>query len=229
MEGASLRVLGIRGLDPTKPHDDELMPEIAALLADAGLRARDVTDIGVSAGPGGYTAVRLAVTTAKLIAEATGARVVPVPSALVAAWGAAPKVDARGVDRFAVAISSKGVSTHLTSFEVVGEGARALDTGVIVEASGLEMGLAKHGARVLVGDRFLPSGIAERAAVLGVVLLAPEFNPVMCLRASMGLEAVEPLELLPMYAREPEAVTKWRELGKAKAKSEERKADMGKD
>ena len=48
-----VEVLGVAGLDASRPHDDELMPEIARLVAGAGLRARDVTDIAVSAGPGG--------------------------------------------------------------------------------------------------------------------------------------------------------------------------------
>lgn len=223
LAGGRLELLGVRGLDPTRPHDDELMPEIAGLVGGAGLRARDLTDIAVSAGPGGYTAVRLAVTTAKLLAEATGARAVPVPSALVAAWGAASGARARGIDRYAVAISSKGTSTHLTSFKAEREGARALDEGVIVQADELEKSLAAHGSRLLIADRFLPAEVRERAAAMGVDVVAPEFDPVMCLRAAVmggaggaGLSPVDPLELLPIYAREPEAVTKWRAMGKGR-------------
>jgi len=213
----SVEVLGVRGLDATRPHDDELMPEIAKMVEGAGLRARDVTDVAVSAGPGGYTAVRLAVTTAKLIAESTGARAVAVPSALVAAWKAGAGLRARGVDRFAVAISSKGVTTHLSVCEVTSSGVRVVGEPCVVGAAELEKALG--GASVLVADRFLPETIRARAAALGVEIIAPEFDPVACLHASVDMEAVDPVMLLPIYAREPEAVTKWRELGKEKKKA----------
>jgi len=212
-----VEVLGVAGLDATRPHDDELMPEIARVVEEAGLRARDVTDVAVSAGPGGYTAVRLAVTTAKLIAESTGARAVAVPSALVAAWKAGEGLRVRGVDRFAVAISSKGVTTHLSMFEIQSVDVRAAGEPRVVGAEVLEAALG--GARVLVGDRFLPEGIRARAAALGVEIIAPEFDPVACLHASVDMEAVDPVMLLPIYAREPEAVTKWRELVKEKKKA----------
>lgn len=218
--GGALELLGVRPLDPKRPHDDELMPEIDALMSGMSLRPRDLTDVAVSVGPGGYTAVRLAVTTAKLIAEGTGARAVPVPSALVAAWGIAPALRAMGVARFAVAISSKGETTFLTCFEATAHGARAIDAGAVIRGTELEAALKAHSAVMLVGDRFLPLGIVESAAAAGVEVIAPEFDPVACLRASLDLGAVEPAALLPMYAREPEAVTKWRELGKGKAKSE---------
>jgi tRNA threonylcarbamoyladenosine biosynthesis protein TsaB len=213
----AMEVVGVRHLDATKPHDDELMPEIAALVAAAGLRPRDLTDVAVSAGPGGYTAVRLAVTTAKLIAEATGARAIPVPSSLVAAWGAAGVLRGRGASRFAVAISSKGETTHLSSFWVEAAGVKALDAGVVVSAEGVQAALEVYGCRVLVGDRFLPQALRAKVQSLGVEVLPPEFDPVACLRACVGVEAVEPVALAPIYAREPEAVTKWREMGKAKS------------
>lgn len=218
----TLEVLGGRSLDPTRPHDDELMPEIDQLVSSLALRPRDLTDIAVSVGPGGYTAVRLAVTTAKLIAEATGARVVPVPSPVVAAWAASPSLRSRGVARFAVAISSKGETTFLTCFEATPEGAKALEQGIVIHAAELGRAMSSHTCTALLADRFLPQEIVASAARLGVDVIAPEFDPAACLRASLGLAPVEPEALLPLYAREPEAVTKWRELGKDKAARERR-------
>lgn len=214
MEDRAVEVLGVAGLDPARPHDDELMVLIDALVRGSSLRPRDVTDIAVSVGPGGYTGVRLAVTTAKLMAEATGARAVAVASALVAAWTAAAMLRERGIDvaRFAVAISSKGATTFLTGFEALEVGARALDDGAVVRGAELGAALRAWGAKVLVADRFLPEAIRSEAALLGIEVIAPEFDPVACLRAAVELPAVEPVALVPIYAREPEAVTKWREL-----------------
>lgn len=41
-------------------------------------------------------------------------------------------------------------------------------------------------------------------------IIAPVFSAEFVFRASLGKAAVDPLELAPIYPREPEAVTKWR-------------------
>jgi len=64
----------------------------------------------------------------------------------------------------------------------------------------------------LIADRFLPESMRERCESLGIRLDEPVFDPVACLEASAAFEAVEPVELVPIYGREPEAVRKWREL-----------------
>ncbi len=217
--GGALEVLGVRGLDPTRPHDDELMPEIDGLLSAASLRPRDLTDVAVSVGPGGYTAVRLAVTTAKLIAEGTGARAIPVPSALVVAWGMVPALRAKGVARFAVAISSKGQTTFLTCFETTLDGARALEAGVVIGGDGLGAKLDALGAKALIGDRFLPTGIVDAATAMGIELLAPEFDPVACLRASAARNP-EPPERWPQQKPDQKAQKRRREPSNLQMKSQ---------
>lgn len=202
--------LGVAWLDASRAHDDRLIPTIDALCRGHAVRPRDLTDIAVSAGPGGYTGLRIAVTTAKMLAEVTGARAVGVPSALVAAR----RVDHAG-RAFAVAISSKGESTYLSAFAPRADGAgvvEALDAGRLVTADELGPALAAAGARLLVADRFLPAPIRARAEALGVAFQGPRFDPLACAEAAMSLAPVEPAALLPFYPREPEAVTKWRAL-----------------
>ncbi|MFZ4576265.1 MAG: hypothetical protein ACOYN0_17915, partial [Phycisphaerales bacterium] len=55
------------------PHYDDLAGAIARLVERAGIQPRELRRVAVSIGPGGYTATRLGVATARMIAEATGA------------------------------------------------------------------------------------------------------------------------------------------------------------
>lgn len=194
-----MEVVEVEMLDPGAPHDANLMPAIDRVVKRAGLRPRDVGAVAVSIGPGGYTAVRVGVTTAKFIAEATGARSYGVPSALVVA----ARVERDG-SAFGVALGSKDDSVHLTRFCAEG---RAVDGGRIVRAEDLDGTLGR-----LVSDRFLPRAIRERAEALGVRMEMPRFDSVACAEVALELEAVDPGLLVPMYPREAEAVTKWRAL-----------------
>jgi tRNA threonylcarbamoyladenosine biosynthesis protein TsaB len=61
-------------------HTTRLLPLAAGLLEDAGLRFSDVGLIAVGLGPGTFTGLRIGVSTARGLAQATGARLAGVPS-----------------------------------------------------------------------------------------------------------------------------------------------------
>src|SRR5262249_52997193 len=67
-------------------HDDDLMPAIDRLCKQHNVRPADLGRIAISIGPGGYTSLRIPIPTPQMLPEATGAAVVPIPSAAVAAW-----------------------------------------------------------------------------------------------------------------------------------------------
>jgi tRNA threonylcarbamoyladenosine biosynthesis protein TsaB len=197
--GAGLEVLGAEPI-ALRPNEDDLMPAIDRLFRQVRLAARDLTHVAVSVGPGGYTAVRLAVTAAKMISEATGAQCLPVPTAGVVAR----RVEHGQV--FAVGLASKGESVYVTLFDAAGF---ATGPGRLMTAADLP----SLGAGLLVVDRFLPEAMRRRVAELGIEVRPPVFDPVACIEAAMaGVAPVDPADLLPLYPREPEAVTKWRQL-----------------
>ncbi len=193
------RVLAAESIDPTRRHDDDLVPAIDRAVRSAGIRATDLSRIAVSAGPGGFTAVRMAVTVAKSIADAVGAACVPVPSAYVAAGAIRDRV------RFAVALASKADSTYVTVFSAEGSpiGTARLITGADVPSLGCSL---------VIADRFLPEAVRRAVTDRGWEIRPPVFDPVVCGRLSMLMEAVEPALVLPVYPRPPEAIRKWREL-----------------
>jgi hypothetical protein len=106
---------------------------------------------------------------------------------------------------FAIALASKGPTTFITTFDAQG---RMLNPGEVMTASAF----LTRGIRLLVTDRFAPIEFAEAAKRHELDIIAPEFDPIACAEISRDMQAIDPIALSPLYPREPEAVTKWREL-----------------
>lgn len=185
---------------PTGRHDDDLVPAIDRLTRRLDLRATDLHRVCVSIGPGGFTGLRVAVATAKMLHEVTGAEVVPVPSANVAAHALT------GDDRPAVVcLASKRGTAHVT---VYGNASAPRVAGVLNEAEFVEL-CAARSIRTIVSDHHLPEGWARATQHLN--RYAPAFCAAACLRLGMAFAAADAVRLVPAYPREPEAVTRWKE------------------
>jgi tRNA threonylcarbamoyladenosine biosynthesis protein TsaB len=81
-------VLGERPFSSPMRHSVELFPSVTALLDGAGCTPADIEEVYISAGPGSFTGIRLAVAMAKTMALANGTKVVAVNSLEVAAQNA---------------------------------------------------------------------------------------------------------------------------------------------
>lgn len=183
-------------------REDDLVPAIDRICKRVGAPAERIGLVAVSVGPGGFTALRVAVTVGNSIAFATGAACVAVPSALVVARRAGCS------GRFAVLLASKGETSFATVFSPGWDrtASVACPPGMLVrgaDIAGLEV-------EMLVGDKFLPAQIREAAERAGVRVVAPHFDPEACLQLGCLLPVAAPGSLAPLYAREPEAVTLWK-------------------
>lgn len=69
-------------------HSAELFHAVASLLGYAGCSPADIAEVYISAGPGSFTGIRLAVAMAKTMALASGVKIVAVNSLDVAAQNA---------------------------------------------------------------------------------------------------------------------------------------------
>jgi hypothetical protein len=224
-------------VEPVAPatftHDD-LQPAISRLCERAGVVPRQIRRAGVSCGPGGFTATRTACAAGQMIALATGARCVRVPSALVAllAFLASRGGSCRqwlageGPGRVGVALASKGSSVWACVLDR--NGARAIEPathGLFDQAmagTALDgLGLLALGPAIVLADAHLPAPIAGLLSDGGVTVEPIAFGASACLAAMDLCPDVPPERLLPIYPRQPEAVTLWqsRRAGPAKKTS----------
>ena len=190
-------------------REDDLMPAIGRLMKRIGAASSEIALVAVSVGPGGFTALRVAVSIVKILSFATGAACVGVPTACVVARRARA-----GLAPFAVLLAGKGDSAFATVFGPVehaaltGEEPLEVPHGRIVLAADIE-GL---GVRSIVADRFVPEAILATAERLGISRTMPEYDAAACLELGLRLPPVSADVLAPIYPREPEAVVKWRQL-----------------
>ncbi|MCI1986494.1 MAG: tRNA (adenosine(37)-N6)-threonylcarbamoyltransferase complex dimerization subunit type 1 TsaB [Lactobacillus sp.] len=80
-------LLATTTINHQKTHSEQLLPTIKTLLAAAGLRVAQLDRIVVADGPGSYTGIRIAVTTAKTLAYTLNKTLVGISSLAVLAAG----------------------------------------------------------------------------------------------------------------------------------------------
>ena len=187
-------------LAPQRRHDDDLIPAIDRLFARLGLSPQDLDVVGVSIGPGGFTGLRVAVSTAKMLAETLGARIVAVPTALVVAEAH------DGPGPVMVALASKDRSFWATRLKRAGESWTIVGEPGILEAPALQL----EGLEALIADRYLPQDVRAECDSASVAILEPRFDPAaglaVCWRWWQAGRTIDPLTLGPLYARPPAAV-----------------------
>lgn len=194
---------------PTREQDD-LTPALDRLLRRAGVAPARIERVVVSIGPGGYTALRMAVATAKMIAWSNsvaaggnGCLVVAVPTALVAAESA----EHAGLSGpLAVALAGKADAAFVTIFPPDWRRSIASLTGRLTGPADLPPGRGG----TLLADSHLPEALRSAAIAGGWTIRPPVLDPLALLRISLLLEPTPMDDLVPLYGREPEAVTLWR-------------------
>jgi tRNA threonylcarbamoyladenosine biosynthesis protein TsaB len=209
---------------PTATHErDMLFPTIDEILASIGAGPADVAAIAVSIGPGGFTGLRIATTAAKCMADALGVPIVAVPSALVAACGASVGAsvgagEEAGDGPWLVALASKGASAWITG--VVGKGADVVVDGTpglrtAEELRSISTSTSGVGFRTLLADEYAPAALVDHARSAGLRRAQPSFRARDCWSVGQAMlargETIDPLRVAPLYPREPEAVSLWRE------------------
>lgn len=207
---APCRVLATRALHASGRHDDVLLPSIAGLLDTADVKPADLDEVLVSIGPGGFTATRLACVGAAVLAEVAGARVRAVETARVVVETASQDTGFKGP--LVVAMASKRNSAFVTRFDPLSTSAPGPNRSIDVAA---------FERLLLPGDRLLfeghlPDPMLEIAAKLGVESVPLRLTAEGLLASRHAGRTVATELLRPLYPREPDAVTQWRErYGKA--------------
>ncbi len=206
-------MLEARPLPEGRRHNVELMLGIAGLCEAHGIGRGELAEVYVSLGPGGFTGLRVGLATAKMLAVTLGARVVGVPTLDSVAQNV---TDLRDLERVVVCLNEKAGRAWSavyqrtqrggeTWFERVGDAAlRTLEECVAALAVDVESSYA------LLGDP-LPAGDASGVRVLEAGLAVPRAWATWAVGRAMAARGAfaDAATLVPIYAREPEAVRLW--------------------
>jgi tRNA threonylcarbamoyladenosine biosynthesis protein TsaB len=201
----------VEPLTVRKRHDDDLLPAIDRIVRRAGLTPDALRGgcLGVSIGPGGFTGLRIAVSVAKMFALTLEMKIAAIPSALVVVQAS---VEAGGdVGTALIALATKrqtcwmtGVKRDVANALWVVQGQPRL---VSAEA------FTPDDVDALIADAYVPGSMLDACAARGMRIIEPVFSARACLDLARHRHAqgryVEAHALLPLYAREPEAVALW--------------------
>lgn len=193
-------LLGSAPLPGSARGSDGVLHAIASLSDACGVHASELARVIVSIGPGGYTALRISTTSAKVLADTLGAELIPVPTARVASMDIPG-----GVRPAAVVLATKKNLGHASVLRADG----SIETLGVVGAEAL----GACGARTIVADQHLPASFVSFAEQNGIAIRPIRLDARALLGAAEGIPPIDPLRLEPIYAREPDAVTQWRARG----------------
>jgi len=130
-------VVSLRESDESKSHASMLTVFIEEIFKHNGIRARDLSAVAVSKGPGSYTGLRIGVSVAKGIAYAATIPLIATETTLSMFWGIrdnhsfgtesdanslfCPMLDARRMEVYYAIYDSKGNKIKEISAEVINE------------------------------------------------------------------------------------------------------------
>ena len=201
-----------RTVDP-RAHGERLAPEIAAALAEAGFRARDLTAIVAGVGPGPFTGLRVGLATAASMGQALG-----IPTYGVCSLDALGR--AAGPGRVLIATDARRrevyFATYLDGERMTGpEVAKPADVAALLQGAvgaSLPAGVLVPGGTSVAGlvDRAAGEGALKYGDVFAVPveehLLHPPGAALVAIAADR-VRAGAPGEVLsPLYLRRPDAV-----------------------
>jgi tRNA threonylcarbamoyladenosine biosynthesis protein TsaB len=187
-------------------HAETLFTEIAALLDEAGIAARELDAIAYGAGPGAFTGLRIAAGAAQGLAAARGVPVIGVSCLEAIAWASgAPRalvcIDARMDEVYSAAYlrGDDPVMTVASPAAVLRPDAVPVPEGVGWVGCG--SGFAAHGAALVARL----GGALERVDALQVPTAEAMLDLALPrLAAGAGRDAAE---AVPVYLRERVALT----------------------
>ena len=184
---------------------DNAMPSINAVLSEAKLAPQEIQMIAVSSGPGSFTGLRIACSIAKMISFVAGASIVSVETAVVASATLGVKTGPLNV------INAVKEDTFWLSETQIKKGIWNVSESSLSSPE-FFVANANQPAAVLC-DNHLPLQVAhylkENKIPMHEITLEIES---LLIEATARLErglTVSPVDLGPIYPREPEAVRKW--------------------
>ncbi|MEM9416571.1 MAG: tRNA (adenosine(37)-N6)-threonylcarbamoyltransferase complex dimerization subunit type 1 TsaB [Planctomycetota bacterium] len=202
-----------REIPRTRQRNLELVPTLDALLRDHELGPNDLNELYVSLGPGSFTGLRMAIATAQMLAMANpNLKLVGVTTLDVLAM---QHQDA--AEQVAVMLNIKRGTAYCATYRA---GQCILEPDIRT-TDDLLANSPRPLSVVAEVDPGLPTTSRDREGAdlqwLDPAATAPDPAVTWQLGHTLARASrfTDPPELLPLYIREPEAVTLWEKQGKA--------------
>ncbi len=230
--GLGDRVLAVKSFDLPRHHAAEFLPCVATVFREAEVLPAQVSEVYISIGPGSFTGLRIGLTAARMLALATRARIVAVPTLEVIAQNAfeadpRPKhvvavLDARRGKVYAGSFTLHFQSESIATTEPAQASSRQREkyepATEPVECDPREYFSRQPPGCAVLGEGLARPCHAQAAADSGLRILPeplsrPRAQVVFQLgaaRAALGLFR-DPRTLTPAYIRLPEPEEKWRQ------------------
>lgn len=192
-----------REVPRTRRNNLELIPTADALLRDHDLTPNDLNELYISVGPGSFTGLRMAIAAAKMLALTNpDLKLIAVPTLDALAFQNMQE------DRpVAVCLNIKRGTMYCALYrdgqQIVEPALRSMDE--------LLAAVDKPARISLVSEVDLdhPAQLPLNNAIVD-----PHATWTVGQRLARAGRFIDPQDLLPLYIREPEAVTLWNELGR---------------
>ncbi|MFN0149843.1 MAG: tRNA (adenosine(37)-N6)-threonylcarbamoyltransferase complex dimerization subunit type 1 TsaB [bacterium] len=202
LDGA--RIIGEREIDARNAHCEALFPLLVELLEQSGRDVSEISLIGVTAGPGRFTSLRIGLATAQGLALGLDARVVPVSvfeAASVALADEHPNglvaivLDAGPDLHWAVCRAGDAAHALLAGPALAPPADVARDLFAFAAAAAAPLAIAGSGAARVVAS--WPAG----APALSTLVLPNLARAAAFLALARFEGAIDPAELEPLYLR----------------------------
>jgi len=192
-----------RDVPRTRRNNLELIPTADALLKDHELRPNDINQLYVSVGPGSFTGLRMAIAAAKMLALTNpNLKLVAVPTLDALAF------QNRQADKpVAICLNIKRGTMYCAAYQggqqIVAPALRSLDDLLASIDDPTQLSLVSE------VDLEHPAQLSFENAIVD-----PRSTWTIGHAHAGEGRFTAPADLLPLYIREPEAVTLWNELGR---------------
>jgi tRNA threonylcarbamoyladenosine biosynthesis protein TsaB len=201
--GLNDQYIEAREVPRTRRNNLELIPTADALLRDHGLGPSDLNELYVSVGPGSFTGLRMAIAAAKMLALTNpDLKLVAVPT-----LDALAHQNVKADGPVAVCLNIKRGTMYCAVYQsceqVVEPALRSLDDLLELVHDPAQLSLVSE------VDLEHPAQLPLDKAVVD-----PKSTWAVGQTLANQGRFTEPQDLLPLYIREPEAVTLWNELGR---------------
>ncbi|WP_200761431.1 tRNA (adenosine(37)-N6)-threonylcarbamoyltransferase complex dimerization subunit type 1 TsaB [Poriferisphaera corsica] len=215
--GRGDQILAVRDLPASRRHNLDLMQTVDEIFTEQGIAKSDLKEVYISTGPGSFTGLRIAITTAKMLAMVLGCKIIEVPT-LQVVMNQGVSDDLSEGDCIAACLNLKRDTVYSGIWQQNAEGEMIAVSEPKLRSSDELRDEAGDQLRVVVGE-VLPEALKNEDSwtrkqnvkiISGPAALADASHTWLIGRSlSKAGKYIEAKDLQAAYIREPEAVTLW--------------------